>query len=72
MARESRPGRRIPGESHQVRPFCDLVRCISRLPRELCKAPPEVKQTWTSLLTVAIHTAGYGNDYRTLLIIDTP
>jgi hypothetical protein len=27
---------------------------------------------WTSLLTVAIHTTGYGNDYPTLLIIDTP
>lgn len=27
---------------------------------------------WTSLLTVAIHTTGYLNDYPTLLIIDTP
>jgi hypothetical protein len=27
---------------------------------------------WTSLLTVAIHTTGYVNDYPTLLIIDTP
>jgi len=27
---------------------------------------------WTTLLTVAIRTAGYPNDYPTLLIIDTP
>jgi hypothetical protein len=27
---------------------------------------------WTSLLTVAIHTTGYVNDYPALLIIDTP
>jgi hypothetical protein len=27
---------------------------------------------WTTLLTVAIRTTGYHNDYPTLLIIDTP
>ena len=27
---------------------------------------------WTTLLTVAIRTTGYDNDYPTLLIIDTP
>ena len=27
---------------------------------------------WTTLLTVAIYTTGYHNDYPTLLIIDTP
>lgn len=31
-----------------------------------------VQAYWTSLLTAAIHTTGYLNDYPTVLIIDTP